>query len=119
MISMSQVAAAAKFLFPAKADIIDKALGMAQQFQPSKDGVAQLMQQYGKSREDLRNAAGMLNSPMAQKVLSRIPGLGDALREAASEINNGAQGAPAPREAPSAPAAPAGRSIAERLAALR
>lgn len=83
---------------------IDKAQELAGQFQPSKDGVAQLMQKYGKNREDLQKAVGMLQNPLVQKTLGRVPGLSEALAQAGQSLlseQGGSMGT-----APASPAAP-------------
>lgn len=88
MFNLTRIASLAKLLFPNKAEMIDQAASMAQNFAPNKDGVAQLMAQCGKRNEDVRNAVKMLDSPMAQRFLSKVPGLESALRNAANEVQD-------------------------------
>lgn len=118
MISMSRVAQVAKFLFPAKAEAIDQAVGMAQQFSPSKDGVAQLMQKYGKTKEDWAKAVGMLDNPIAKGLMSKVPGLENALRGAASEVQCAAPSAPSTPPSYTPPQS-GGGSLADRWARLK
>lgn len=59
---------------------------MAKNFAPNKDGVSQLMETYGKNRDDLQKAVGMLENPMIKNALSRIPGLGQILNNAANDL---------------------------------
>lgn len=61
---------------------------MAKGFSPNKDGVTQLMEAYGKNKADLQKAVGMLDNPMIKNALSRIPGLGNILNNAANELLN-------------------------------
>ena len=86
--NISQVASIAKMVFPKWAERIDKAQELAGQFHPSKDGVAQLMQQYGKNRDDLNQAASMLNNPAFQNTLGKIPGLSQLLSQGADALLN-------------------------------
>lgn len=118
MISMSRVAQVAKFLFPAKAAMIDKAVAVAKQFQPNKDGVTALMQQYGKTKEDWNKAIGMLDNPIVKGAMSRVPGLENAIRSAASEVPASAPAATTP-PTPSAPQPSGGASLADRWAKLK
>lgn len=86
MFNVTRIASLAKLLFPNKAQVIDQAASMAQNFTPSKDGVAQLMAQYGKTRQDMQNAVKMLDSPLAKTLMNKVPGLETALRSAANEV---------------------------------
>lgn len=67
---------------------IDQAAEMAKGFAPNKDGISQLMEAYGKNRDDLHKAVGMLENPMVKNLLSRIPGLGQILNGAANDLMN-------------------------------
>lgn len=121
MFNLHQIAGLAKLLFPNKAQMIDQAANMAQNFTPNKDGVAQLMAQYGKNRQDMQNAVKMLDSPMAKTVMSKVPGLENALRSAANEIQGGMSTNQAAPPMPNMPTAHSGgsNSLAARLAKLK
>lgn len=111
-------------LFPKWAQRIDQAAQLAGQFQPSKDGVAELMARYGKSRDDLKQAANMLNNPAIQNTLGKVPGLSQILSQGADALLNesGMTGQPANPATPAGNAAtpPAGGGgAADLLARLR
>lgn len=93
---------------------------MAKGFSPTKDGVADLMQQWGKTREDLRNAVNMLDSPLIKNTIGRVPGLSDAVNRGVTELMN--DGAMSPQQ-PTRPIAPVANdstgSLADRLARLK
>lgn len=92
--NIGQIAGMAKAFFPKYASQIEQAQQIAGQFQASPDGVKQLMQQYGKSQEDLQKALGMLNNTAVGGLLNRIqPGLVDQLRAAGQSLS-GAPSAP-------------------------
>lgn len=81
----------AKIILPASSpwrERIDQAAQMAQQLPSSKDGVAQLMAQQGKRKQDLEAAINSLNSPLIQNLLGRVPGLSGVLQGAANELVN-------------------------------
>lgn len=89
--NLSQVVKIAKAFLPANSpwiDRIDQAAQVAQNFNPSKDGVSQLMASYGKNKSDLHKAVGMLENPFIKNALSRLPGLGNILNDAANELMN-------------------------------
>lgn len=65
---------------------IDQAAEMAKGFSPNKDGISQLMDAYGKNKADLQKAVGMLENPVVKSALSRVPGLGNLLKGAASDL---------------------------------
>lgn len=91
MLDISRIANMAKVLLPSNSpwiEKIDQAAQMAQQFSPSKDGIAQLMAQHGKNKRDLQQAISMLNSPIIQDTLGKIPGLSNTIQQAANEISN-------------------------------
>lgn len=88
--NLSQIVGMAKVLLPKYAGQIEQAEQLAKQFSPSKDGIAQLMAQHGKSKKDLQDAIKMLDNPFIQNTLGRVPGLGNMLRSAASELSNDA-----------------------------
>lgn len=67
---------------------IDQAAELAKGYAPSKDGVSQLMEAYGKNKADLHKAVGMLENPIFKNMLSRIPGLGQVLNNAANDLMN-------------------------------
>lgn len=102
--NVAQLANAAKMFFPKYADQIDKAQQMAGQFQASPDGVKQLMQQCGKTQEDLQKALGMLNNPMISGALNRIqPGLVAQLKQAGQQLNVGTPPVSSPSPAQNSP----------------
>lgn len=87
--NLSQIIGIAKAFLPANSpwlERIDQAAQMAKSFSPNKDGISQLMAQYGKDRSDLRKAVGMLENPAVKSALSRVPGLSNLLNNAANEI---------------------------------
>lgn len=87
--NLSQIIGIAKAILPANSpwrERIDQAAEMAKSFSPNKDGVAQLMSAYGKKKTDLEKAIGMLENPAVKNALSRIPGLGGLLNNAANEL---------------------------------
>lgn len=89
MLNLSQIAGIARALLPASwKDRIDQAEQLAKTFSPGKDGVAQLMAQHGKNKRDLQNAIKLLDNPILQKTLGRVPGLSDAIHGAANELLN-------------------------------
>lgn len=59
---------------------------MAKQFNPSKDGIAKLMEAQGKRKSDLQEAIKMLDHPMVKNTLGRIPGVGNLINGAANEL---------------------------------
>lgn len=119
MFNLQQIAGLAKLLFPNKAQMIDQAASMAQNFTPNKDGVAQLMAQYGKRREDIQNAVKMLDSPIAQKYLSKFPGLENTLRGVANEVQSVSPSCPENIQTTPPAASPKGNNLAARLARLK
>lgn len=91
MAGLQTILGVAQALLPANSpwrQKIEQAAKMASQFAPTKDGVAQLMAANGKRRSDLLAACKQLENPTVQRVLSYVPGLGDAVRNAASELQN-------------------------------
>lgn len=84
--NLSQIAGMAKVIFPKWADRIDQAQQLAQQFSPSKDGLTQLMNKYGKNRSDLVNAVKNLDNPLIKNTLGRFPELDSTIRNAANEL---------------------------------
>lgn len=92
--NLSTVVNLAQTLLPANSplrQIIPQAAEMAKQFSPNRDGVAKLMAAYGKRKSDLQEAVKMLDNPILQNTLGRIPGLNSALRNAASNLANDPQ----------------------------
>lgn len=92
--NLSTVVNLAQTLLPANSpwrEWIPKAAEMAKGFQPNKDGVAKLMQAYGKRNSDLLEAAKMLDNPIIKNTLGRVPGLDSMLRNAASNLTNDPQ----------------------------
>lgn len=86
---------------------------MASQFQPSKDGVAELMRQHGKNVNDIRAALGALNNPMVSGLVNRIsPNMAQQLKQAGETIINENQGT-------STGAQTTPQDIISRLAALK
>lgn len=84
MLSLSKIVDLAKIFIPENSPLrgrIEKAAELARGFSPSKDGIAQLMAQYGKNRDDLRQAVKMLDNPVVQNTLGRVPGLEKILRQ--------------------------------------
>lgn len=91
MLSLSQLVGMAKVFLPANSpwlQKIEQAADMAKQFSPTKDGIAQLMEQQGKSKRDLESAIKMLDNPIIKNALGRVPGLDKTIRNAASELTN-------------------------------
>lgn len=89
--NLSQITGIIKAFLPANSpwiERIDQAAQMAKGFSPNKDGISKLMETYGKNRSDLQKAIGMLENPMIKNALSRIPGLGNVLNNAANELMN-------------------------------
>lgn len=89
--NLSQLTGIIKAILPANSpwlERIDQAAKMAKSFSPNKDGIAQLMTAYGKNRDDLKKAVGMLENPSVKNALSRIPGLNNLLNGAANELMN-------------------------------
>lgn len=87
--NLSQIIGIIKTFLPANSpwlQKIDQAAELAKGFSPNKDGVSQLMEAYGKNRDDLHKAVGMLENPMIKNALSRIPGLGQILNNAANDL---------------------------------
>lgn len=87
--NISQIIGLIKTFIPANSpwlQKIDKAAELAKGFSPNKDGVSQLMEAYGKNRDDLQKAVGMLENPIIKNALSRIPGLGKILNNAANDL---------------------------------
>lgn len=63
---------------------------MAAQFQPTKNGVLDLIKQYNISQETLQSAIRKLNTPAVSGVLNMVrPGLTDTLNQAAQELTQG------------------------------
>ena len=86
--NIGQIAGMAKMLFPKFSAQIDQAQQLAGQFQASPAGVQQLMQQYGKSQDDLNKALAMLNNSAVGGVLNRIqPGIVDQLKAAGQTLS--------------------------------
>lgn len=91
MVKVSQLVGMAKVFLPANSpwlQRIEQAAEMAKQFSPSKDGIAELMAQQGKSRRDLQSAIKMLDNPVVKNTLGRVPGLNKMIRGAANELSN-------------------------------
>lgn len=60
---------------------------IAGQFQPTKNGVLELIKQYNISQDTLRQAMQKLNSPAVSGVLNMVkPGLTNTINDAANEI---------------------------------
>lgn len=90
--NLSQIIGVAKAFLPANSpwlERIDQAAEMAKSFSPNKDGVSQLMAACGKKKSDLEKAIGMLENPVIKNALSRVPGLGGLLNNAANELMKG------------------------------
>lgn len=89
---------------------------MAEQYPQSKEGVQQLMQQYGKNREDIRKALSALDDPVVANTLGRIPGMTDTLKSYGSKLLETSQDTipSVPMQAP-----PTGNDIMARLARLK
>ena len=86
---IGQIVGMAKTFFPKYAAQLEQAQQIASQFQSSPEGVKQLMQQYGKSQEDLNKALSMLGNPVVGGILNRIqPGLVDQLRAAGQSLSS-------------------------------
>lgn len=91
MLDISRIASLAKVFLPNNSPWIDKinqAEQMAKQFAPTKDGIAQLMAQHGKTKKDLQQAINMLNNPIIQNTLGRVPGLSNTIQNATNELVN-------------------------------
>ena len=87
--NIGQIAGMAKMFFPKYSAQIDQAQHLAGQFQASPAGVQQLMQQYGKSQDDLNKALAMLNNSAVGGVLNRIqPGLVEQLKAAGQSLSS-------------------------------
>lgn len=87
---------------------------MAAQFPASRSGVEQLMQQYGRGREDVVKALNMLNNPMVANTLGRIPGVTDTLKSYGAKLLETSQDT-----VPSVPAQPSGNDLLSRLSRLK
>lgn len=130
MLNISTIANLAQTLLPANSpwrEWIPKAAEMAKGFQPNKDGVAKLMEAYGKRNSDLLEAAKMLDNPVLKNTLGRIPGLNTMLQNAANNLtndpqfNSGAANPAAPHmDNPviNAPSSSSASSLSERLKRL-
>lgn len=89
MAGLQTILGVAQALLPANSpwrQRIEQAAQMASQFAPTKDGVAQLMAANGKRRDDLLAAVKQLDNPIVKKAMGFVPGLSDAVRSAASEL---------------------------------
>lgn len=89
MLNLSKIVDLAKILIPENSPLrgrIEKAAELARGFSPSKDGIAQLMAQYGKNRDDIRQAVKMLDNPVVQNTLGRVPGLEKILRNMGNSL---------------------------------
>lgn len=89
MLNLSKIVDLAKVFIPENSPLrgrIEKAAELARGFSPSKDGIAQLMAQYGKNRDDLKQAVKMLDNPVVQNTLGRIPGLEKILRNMGNSL---------------------------------
>lgn len=130
MLNISTIANLAQTLLPANSpwrEWIPKAAEMAKGFQPNKDGIAKLMQAYGKRNSDLLEAAKMLDNPILKNTLGRVPGLNSMLQNAANNLandpqfnSNGASPATPPMNNPvmNTPASSSTSSLSERLKRL-
>lgn len=87
--NLSQIIGIAKAVLPANSpwlERIDQAAQMAKSFSPSKDGIAQLMAAQGKKKSDLIEAVKMLEHPLVNNLVGRVPGLKNILNGAANEL---------------------------------
>lgn len=87
--NLSQIIGIAKAILPANSpwiERIDQAAQMAKSFSPGKDGIAQLMAAHGKKKADLIEAVKMLDHPIVNNLVGRVPGLRNILNGAANEL---------------------------------
>ena len=94
MLNISTIANLAQTLLPANSPWrgkIAQAAELAKQFSPNKDGIAKLMQTYGKRNSDLQDAVKMLDNPILKNTLGRVPGLNSMLQNAANNLANDPQ----------------------------